>query len=143
MEESEFELQIAVNKHIDSCFVGSHNPDFKYWHIANENRDADQAYWNKVLGVLPGVLDLMAGWPVSQCGVLELKVGKNKLTTPQNKFISWARHIGWHTGVAYTVKQAHGVLCQWGLKPAHNSIIEPDYRTWDEKNKDAQNFYMP
>lgn len=140
---SEYKLHIATKEHIEKCFIGPQNPSLKFWHVANETRDAEQAFWNKKMGVLPGVLDFQFGWPVSKAGVLELKFGKNKLTSQQNHFISWAHFIGWHTGVATTVRQAHNILEQWGLKPLYNVVIEPDYRTQEKRQEDAFDYSAP
>lgn len=140
---SEFKLHCAIKRHIERCFIGTHNPGLKFWHVANENRDSTQGFWNREMGQLAGVLDFQCGWPVSKAGVLEVKFGKNKLTPDQNRFISWAKQIGWHTGVAYSVQQAHWTLCTWGLKPAYSQVQEPDLRTDAEKKHDAYNFFAP
>ncbi len=137
---TEFRLHLAIKKHYESCFIGIHNPDLKIFHIANENRDSSQGFFNKMLGVLPGMPDLMAGWP-SNTGICEIKLPGKPLSGAQNKVISWAAHIGWHTGIARSVKQAHEVFISWGLNPAHHSILEADQRTEKEKMRDNFDFY--
>lgn len=138
----EFKLHIAILKHINSCFIGSHNPNLKVFHIPNQNRDAKEGYFNKMMGILPGASDLIAGWP-NNTGVLEIKASEGKLSSAQNRFISWAKLIGWHTGEARTVRAAHMVLLSWGLKAAHESVLEPDYRDKQQKFKDAFDWNKP
>lgn len=139
----EYKLHIAILAHINSAFIGPHNPNLKCFHVPNQSRDGTEAFFNKQLGVLPGVSDMLFGWNGNHTGALEIKAEYNELSSAQNKFMSWAKIIGWHTGTAKTVKQAHEVLIKWGLKPAHNTIVEPDYRTKEEKFRDAHNFFAP
>lgn len=141
--ESEFRLHLAIKKHYESCFIGAHNPNLKIFHVANESRDAVQGYWNKVLGILPGLPDLMAGWPHKNTGICEIKLPGKPLSSAQNKVISWAHHIGWHTGVARSVRQFHEVALSWGLKAGHQSILEPDQRTEQQKFSDSYSYFKP
>ncbi len=139
---SEYHLHIAIKTHIEKCFMGNTNPGLNFWHVANESRDASQAFWNKKLGILPGVSDLQFGWPVGKVGVMELKY-KTSLSSAQNKFLSWAHYVGWHTGVARSVREAHDILVNWGLRPAHDSVIEPDHRNKEEKQKAVFDYFSP
>lgn len=139
---SEYKLHIAIKTHIEKCFMGNTNPGLNFWHVANESRDATQAFWNKKLGILPGVSDLQFGWPISKVGVMELK-HEGRLTASQNKFLSWAHHIGWHTGVARSVREAHDILVNWGLKAAYNSVIEADHRSKGEKQRAVFDYFSP
>lgn len=139
---SEFKLHMAIKKHYDSCFLGTHNPGLKIMHIANEQRDSTQGYFNKMLGVEKGFSDILAGWP-KNTGVAEIKLPGKYLTSSQQMFLHWAEHIGWHTGIWRTVKQSHDCLILWGHKAAHNTIIEPDYRNEQKKFADSYDFYQP
>ena len=143
MSTSEYKLHIAVIAHINSTFIGTQNPNLKFWHVANQVRDAKEAFFNKKMGVLAGVPDLMFGWPVSKVGVLELKAKGGHLSSPQNRFMSWAHSIGWRIGEARSVRDAHNVLISWGLVAAHHSIIEPDYSTEQEKFRQAIDMFKP
>lgn len=134
-DHREYKLHIAALAHINSAFIGSHNPGLKCWHVPNETKDATDAFFKKQMGVLPGVLDFCLGWPVSKVGVLEIKPLGKILTPAQNKYSSWAASIGWHTGAAWSVRDVHRILQVWGLKAAHHTIIEPDYATKEEKQK--------
>lgn len=137
---SEFKLHLAIKKHYESCFIGSHNPNLKIMHIANEQRDSTQGYFNKMLGVEKGFPDILAAWR-GGVGVCEVKLPGKPLTSDQNKFLSWAKHIGWHTGIARSVEQFHNVARGWGLAPAHSSISEADLRSDIEKKSDAFEFF--
>jgi len=138
---SEYRLHVAVVKHINSAFIGTHNPNFKFWHTPNQTKDASEAFFNKQMGVMVGVPDLMFGWPRRNVGVIELKTDKNQLSPPQTRFMSWASDVGWNHGVARTVKQVHDILLSWGLKAAHHSIIEPDHADKEQKQTRAFEFY--
>lgn len=134
----EYKLQVAVVKHIRSAF-----PQVKAIHIPNQTRSATEAFFNKQLGVEPGASDLLIGWATRNVGVLELKSTDGKISTPQNKFLSWADAIGWSVGVAKTVREAHVTLKLWGLTPAHEAIFEPNYMTLEEKRKAVFDMYKP
>lgn len=135
---SEYKLQVAVIVHIRNVF-----PQVRAIHIPNQSRDATEAYFNKQMGVEPGTSDLLIGWKGRNVGVLELKYDKGRISTAQNKFLSWADSIGWSTGVAYSVKQTHDILIEWGLQPLHHVIQEPDYSTKEEKFEAVMDFYKP
>lgn len=68
-------------------------------------------------------------------GVIELKSGRNKLTSSQNKWLSSAWVSGWHTGEAKTVRELHDIIVSWGLKPSYDTVSEPDYLTFEQKNQ--------
>lgn len=136
MQHDEYKIHVAILAHIRNAF-----PMVKAFHIANQAKDAQEAFWNKQLGIEPGASDLIIGWKPSKVGVLEIKTEDGKISTAQNKFLSWADSIKWHTGVARTVQGAHNILVGWGLEPSYNSCREPDLRNTDQKKADAFNFY--
>lgn len=140
--QTEFKLHMAIKKHYESCFIGIHNPNLKIMHIANENRDSSQGYFNKMLGVLPGFPDLLAGWP-NNTGICEIKLPGKPLSGAQTKVLSWADIIGWQTGVVRTVRQFHDLMMKWGITASHYTVIEPDYRTDEKKKYDLFDFYKP
>lgn len=144
-DPTEFKLHMAIKKHYDACFIGAHNPSLKIMHIANENRDSTQGHFNKMLGVHKGFPDLLAGWPHKNIGVCEIKLPGNKLTKEQEHFMIWAKAVGWHTGVARSVQQAHHLFCIWGLKPAfsYKPTQEPDQRSDMQKKHDVFEMYRP
>ena len=139
----EYKIHRAILIHIRTAF-----PHIKIFHIPNQSRDATEAFFNKQMGVLPGVSDFILGWSRklyggAGVGVLEVKTDDGKLSRKQNMFISWADDIGWEWGVARSVRQAHNVLKGWGLVPKHEAIAEPDLRTDEQKRKDCFDFYKP
>lgn len=134
---SEYHLQVAVIKHLQSAF-----PHLLYFHIPNQSRDATEAFFNKQLGVRPGASDLLIAWKGGQ-GFIELKMDKGRVSNEQNKFLSAFRHIGWHTSVCRSVRQVHDSLCTWGLKPGHNTCIEPDHATKEEKFQRVFDAFKP
>lgn len=139
----EFKLQIAIIKHHKKAF-----PYVKAIHIPNESRDATEGFFNKMMGVEPGASDLLLGWNAKLYGgigtaVVEIKSKDGRISTPQNRFLSWADDIGWHTGVAKSVRQYHDLLCSFGLKPWCESIIEPDIRSSSEKIQAGIDFWRP
>ena len=138
----EYRLHVATLKHVNSAFIGPQNPNLKIFHYPAETRDATDAFFKKQMGVESGFLDFILGWP-NNTGVLEIKPPGKTLSSSQNRFISWAKLIGWHTGVAHTVRQAHFHLCTWGLVASHQQILEPDYRTEQKKFSDSYDFYAP
>lgn len=137
MQHDEYKIHVAILEHIRTAF-----PQVRAFHVPNQSKDATEAFWNKQLGAEPGVSDLIIGWK-GNTGVLEVKSHEGKLSPAQNKFLSWADSVGWHTGIARNVRKAHHILMAWGLEPKHNSIREPDLRTSDEKKRDAYNLYAP
>lgn len=140
----EFTLHMAIKRHYESCFIGAHNPNLKIMHIANEQRDATQGYWNKVLGVEKGFTDILSAWP-KNVGVAEVKLPGAKLTSDQNRFLSWAALIGWHTGIFRTVHDAHMGFRKWGLNASriYYPTEEPDYATKEEKLRRGESFFKP
>lgn len=139
MEQSEYKLQLCVVDHLYKTF-----PEVGFFHVPNRPGDATDAYFKKMMGAKPGVSDLILGWRPGKVGVIELKAEGKKISTPQNKFLSWADWVGWETAVCHTVRGVHMTLCRWGLKPKHGySIIEPDYRTKEEKLQQQFDMYKP
>lgn len=135
MSSKEYKLQVAVVKHIESAF-----PGILYFHVPNQTRDATEAFFNKQLGVKAGIGDLILAWRGGQ-GMLELKTDIGRVSSQQNKMLSAFHAIGWHTGVARTVAQAHHIFCMWGLTPKHWLITEPDYATGEEKLRRGEDYF--
>lgn len=138
MASDEYKIHVAILKHIRSAF-----PQVKAFHIPNQTRNATEAFFNKQMGVEAGASDFIIGWKPSKTGVLEVKTEDGRVSTPQNKFMSWAHSIGWNTGVARSVHQAHTVLKEWGLQPEHEAIREPDFTTEKEKLIQARDLFKP
>lgn len=138
--QQEFKLQLAVVQHLDSAFVPN---GLRYTHIPNQSSDAKSGYFKKIMGTKAGAADLIIGWPMNGAGYIELKAEAGKVSTPQNKFLSSWAAIGWRTAVCRSVRQVHNTLVGWGLKPAHNTIKEPDIRGEQQKYHDAYDWAKP
>lgn len=138
----EFRLHIAIVQHLRSSF-----PHVGFFHPTNEQKDATSAYFGKVMGVRPGTSDLVLGWAGRNIGALEIKTEEGRISTAQNKFLSWADSVGWSTGVARSVRGAHNILCAWGVKPIlegeYTHFREPDYLTKSEKHALVHDMYKP
>lgn len=142
MSHPEYLLHTAILKHVRSAFIGGHNPNLRIFHVPNEQRNATAAFFGKMMGVEPGVSDFLLGWP-GHTGACEVKAPGKPLTAPQNRFLSWCALVGWNHGVARSVRQAHDLLCSWGLKPSHSLIHEPDYSTKEEKRRQSDASQAP
>lgn len=142
----EYKTHVAIVKHHRSAF-----PHVKLLYIPNAVRNAADAFFNKEMGAEAGAHDLMLFWrkavfnliPWIGVGIYEVKSRTGRLSAPQNKFASGMAVLGANTAYGGSVKHYHETLKSWGLKPAHESVQEPDYRTWDQKKQDAFNFYRP
>lgn len=142
-DQREFRLQLAVVKHLDSCFKAK----LEYYHIPNRPGDAADGHFKKLMGSKAGASDLVVSWNhgavdpskpfLLECGLIELKAPGGTLSSPQNKFLSRYHFLGWKTAVCYSVRQVHDALVSWGIKAAYNQTTEPDYRSDDEKKRDA------
>ena len=82
-------------------------------HIPNERTEAGQRRKLKRLGVLSGVWDIFVPVPIIDdkgeyyAGLyIEMKAGKNTLTTNQAKFGRRVYAVGYATSVCYTVGEA-------------------------------------
>lgn len=139
MEHTEYKIHIAIVKHHSTAF-----PHVKLLYIPNAVRNATDAFFNKMMGAAPGAHDLMLFWgkPIG-VGVFEVKAPGGRISTAQNKFASAMAFLGAKTGHGSSVRSYHNTLKGWGLVPHHESIIEADIRTADQKKRDAFDFYAP
>lgn len=137
-EQKEFRLQLAVVKHLDSCFVGK----LEYLHIPNRPGDATDGHFKKLMGAKAGAADLLIGWKGGN-GFIELKAPDGEFRSNQNKFLSRWAFLGWHTAVCKSVRETHNTLVSWGLTPAHNTCIEPDYSSKQDKKQAAMDYFKP
>lgn len=138
--QREFKLQLAVVKHLPEAFKGS---GLQFAHIPNRPGSALDGYFKKQMGAVKGASDLIIGWPVGQCGYIELKAPGETLKTAQNKFLSSWNAIGWRTAVCWSVREVHEMLKKWGLKAVYDTCVEPDYRTEQQKFSDSYEYYKP
>lgn len=89
-------------------------PHVFWWHTPNgEKRDKRSASKLKVMGVLPGVLDLQI-WIHSAPRFMEFKFGKEQLSEEQKRFIDWCSTNHIPTAVVRTQEEAAQQLEIWG-----------------------------
>lgn len=140
-EQREFKLHLAVVKHLDTYYKGK----CEWLHIPNRPGDATDGHFKKIMGAKPGASDLMFSWQAHglNCALIELKAPGEGPSTAQNKFLSRWAFLGWHTAVCKSVKEVNDTLKKWGLDSGANSVMEPNYQTWDEKVGDALAFNAP
>lgn len=135
----EYKTHIAIVKHHYTAF-----PHVKLMYVPNAVRSASDAFFNKMMGAVPGAHDLMLFWgrPMG-VGIFEVKSRTGRLSSQQNKFASAMHTLGAYTGYGSSVKSYHETLKSWGLVPHHNAVTEPDYRTQQQKYADVHAMYMP
>lgn len=138
VSQKEFRLQLAVIEHLDGCFKGQ----LEYFHVPNRPGNATDGHFKKVMGAKAGVADLVIGWRNGNA-MVELKAPDGIFRSDQNKFMSCWAFLGWKTAVCKSVREVHDALVSWGLKPAYNTCIEPDYSSKQEKKQDGHAFFAP
>jgi VRR-NUC domain len=116
--------------------------------------DAQDGFFKKMMGVRPGVTDILLWWNadapwltdigVLKAAVVEIKVDA-RVSSSQNKFMSAIRHIGGKDGVAHSWQEYYKLLCSFGIKPMSACITfdEPCYATEQEKFHAAFEMYRP
>jgi hypothetical protein len=139
--QQEFKLQLAVVKHLASAF-----PHLLYTHVANRPANAKDGYFKKLMGVRPGVADLLFWWKTNngmKCGAIELKIGDNKQSNDQSRFASAFVHQGGFYAVCKSVSDIHNTLMDWGIPARHHQCIEADDRSKQQKNYQSFEFFQP
>lgn len=133
----EYKIHIAIVEHHKTAF-----PHVKLVHVPNQTKDAQEGYFKKLMGAVPGAHDFFIFWgPPLGCGIYDAKKPDEKLATNQNKFASAMHHFGVKTAYGSSVRHYHETLKSWGLIPVHNAIKEPDTRSDTQKKTDAFNMY--
>lgn len=135
--QAEYRLQVAVAKHLDSAF-----PHLLYTAFPGRPGDAADGFHKKAMGVKSGVPDLLFFWP-QVFAAIELKIESGVVSSQQNKFASSFVKAGGKFAVCRTVRQLHNKLKEWGVAPLHNAVTEPDYRSDNEKKRDAFAAFAP
>lgn len=149
----EYHLQVAVFNHLTGRIKSGKDyirstPAFHGLFVCHiyQGRTKEDGFFLKQLGVVSGVADLLLIWK-GGFGFIELKRQirddrkQGDLSPPQKKFKGFCMATGVRYEVARSVKEAHEIVKGWGLTPAHNSCIEPDIRTKEQKFADAHAFY--
>lgn len=105
-------LQIQVVR-----FLRIAAPDLLFFHAANGgSRHPAEARKFKDMGVLPGAPDLCFVLPDGRFGAIELKVGKNRLTTDQLLFREACNRASAPYAVCRSLDEVEATLRDWGVK---------------------------
>lgn len=127
----EYKIHCAIVEHHRTAF-----PMVGLIHIANQTRDATEAFHNKRMGVEPGVYDLLILSSVATADFVEIKAPEGYPSTSQKKFKGRLDAKGFRNGIVKSVRQYHELLKSWGHHAVHDFIKEPDLRTSGEKQAD-------
>lgn len=131
----EYRLQVAVVKHLQTTF-----PSLLWTHCPNRPADAQDGFFKKMMGVRPGVSDLLF-WYSGGFAAIELKASKGRWGNDQNRFASSFTAIGGKFKLCKSVQEVHDALVSWGIVPASSAVTEPDLRSLNQKHSDSFNFY--
>lgn len=140
-QQIEFKIHCAAIEQIPGWF-----PGIKFLHIPNRPGDGKDGYFKKMMGATAGASDLLLGWKVSVnagAGYIEIKAPGEKLRTNQNHFLSGWATVGFKTGTAWSCRDIHRLICQFGVKPASHAIWEPDIRSDGQKKADSFDYFAP
>lgn len=87
-----------------------------FWHVPNGGfRKGREAARLKAMGVRPGVTDLHFIWAEKNYGVIELKVGRGKLTPDQELYRDDVVACGHPWAEARSVDEVLTILRHWGF----------------------------
>lgn len=153
MEHKEYLLQISVvdwlygrTRKGNKTFPGNPPMPGLFFTHHYAGRTKEDGYFLQQLGVRPGVGDILNFWKdsngVLHVGMLELKVDAD-MSPAQHKVKGICIQLGIKYELARTPAQVIAIYHKWGLSPLNTAIHAPDYRTWNEKNKDSYNLYAP
>lgn len=141
----EFKIHVAAVEHIRTAF-----PHVLFTHPAQKAKDKREGHFNKMMGVKAGVPDLLFWWSTNHgpivyisCGAIELKSSTGRRSSKQGTFEYIFTRMGGRHAYCRSVREVHDALVSWGIKPAHNAVVEPDVRTIEQKYKDSYDFYKP
>lgn len=88
-------------------------------HVPNEGkRSIKAACVMKAMGLLPGTPDFFFGW-MTGSGMIELKVGKGRMSPNQKDYEAWCDHVWVKHAVCRSLGEVYDTLIAWQvLKPA-------------------------
>lgn len=146
---SEYKLHVAIidhlrgQKRVGREIIKSNQP-FPGLFVSHiyQGRSKEEGFFLKSMGVVAGMPDILAIWK-DGWGFLEVKTENGKLSTAQKRFMWFCqeRNINW--ALVRSVAEAHNKFKNWGLKPIHEAIQEPDLRSWSQKRDDAIDAFRP
>lgn len=93
----------------ESCvkFLKLQYPNLLFTHVPNEGKkSAFERFLYKIMGVRTGISDILIFKPSNGYNglAIELKVGKNKTTDLQNKFLKDIYDCGWSCFIVYSLE---------------------------------------
>jgi hypothetical protein len=90
-------------------------PGVRFHHVPNGGlRSKREAARFKLMGVKPGVSDLVISMPEGRTGYMEVKSPKGRLTEEQENFLAAMAANGNLTAVVRSLDEAADVLAAWG-----------------------------
>jgi hypothetical protein len=90
-------------------------PGVRFHHVPNGGlRSKREAARFKLMGVKPGVSDLVISMPEGRTGYMEVKSPKGRLTEDQENFLAAMAANGNLTAVVRSLDEAADVLAAWG-----------------------------
>ena len=150
----EFPIQCAIIDHVTGRrrvgkeFIRT-SPAFPGVFVTHfyQGRSAKEGFLLKLMGVVPGVPDLLFIWPEEargfDIGFIEVKTPIGQLSSPQRRFKGFCYRYRIKWAIGRSVNDVHQQLIKWGLNPAHNAIREPDTRTTAQKYQAIHDMYKP
>lgn len=90
-------------------------PGLVYWHTPNGGkRGKVEAAHFKMMGVRPGVPDLIIALPCGRMAFMEIKTKKGTLTDEQRVFLEDMKRAGHHVTAVRSLDEAAADLSLWG-----------------------------
>ena len=90
-------------------------PGVRFHHVPNGGlRSKREAARFKLMGVKPGVSDLVISMPEGRTGYMEIKSPKGRLTEDQENFLAAMAANGNLTAVVRSLDEAADILAAWG-----------------------------
>lgn len=118
-----------------------------------QGRNEAEGFFLKMLGVKPGMSDILAFYPHPKRGehpallfgasLLEVKAEKGRMSPDQYNVMGKCQWLGIPYVVVRSVVDVHNHFVKQGLIPRHNAIREADTRTKAQKYQDAFNAFKP
>ena len=105
-QENKFQRAVAQ-------WLDMQHPNLLWWHTPNEGKRSNFERWlAKILGMRAGVSDIVILQPNKSFHgiVMELKVGKNKCTPAQSKFLQQAQHLQYYACTCYSIDEVINVV---------------------------------
>lgn len=111
MQKAEDQLHISIVELLRTAGA----PGMVFWHTPNGGRRGKvEAARFKMMGVRPGVPDLVISLPSGAMAFMEIKTPKGALTPEQRDFLEAMKRNGHLTSVVRSLAEAAADLSTWG-----------------------------